>query len=80
MSAWSAINTGAKRVKSEKPPPLSVYDSVHVGLTTPMSAEELSAVFLKSRASVLVSLQGRHMGVETNTARGSIIDPWRIGQ
>ena len=43
-------------------------------------AEELSAVFLKSRASVLVSLQGRHMGVETNTARGSIIDPWRIGQ
>ena len=59
---------------------LSVYDSVHVGLTTPMSAEELSAVFLKSRASVLVSLQGRHMGVETNTARGSIIDPWRIGQ
>ena len=59
---------------------LSVYDSVHVGLTTPMSAEELSAVFLKSRASVLVSLQGRHMGVETSTARGSISDPWRIGQ
>ena len=62
MSAWSAINTGAKVVKKKsKHAWLSTVDRVHVAHSAPMSTEVLSTVFIKGSSSVLVVLEGGHM-------------------